>query len=236
MKILALETSAKAVSAAVSENGRILASGYQDTGLTHSRTLMPIVEHILKNTDMKLADMDAIAVAVGPGSFTGIRIGVAAAKGLAWPGNKPCAACSTLESMAWPLAHMAGSLIVCAMDARRKQVYNALFLATGTGLERLTPDRAISLEELGAELKNYENSKIVVGDGAKLCYNTLTEEGIPMTLAPKHLRMQSAWGVARAAEELAARGGLVKGGALVPQYHRLSQAERERLAREKTQQ
>lgn len=96
--------------------------------------------------------------------------------------------------MAWPLAHMAGSLIVCAMDARRKQVYNALFLATGTGLERLTPDRAISLEDLGAELKNYENSKIVVGDGAKLCYNTLTEEGIPMALAPKHLRMQSALG------------------------------------------
>ena len=174
-----------------------------------------------------------IAVAAGPGSFTGLRIGVATAKGLAWPGDKDCAPCSTLESMAWPLAHMAGSLIVCAMDARRKQVYNALFLATGTGLERLTPDRAISLEELGAELKNYENSKIVVGDGAKLCYNTLTEEGIPITLAPKHLRMQSAWGVARAAEELAARGELVKGGALVPQYHRLSQAERERLAREK---
>ena len=79
MKILALETSAKAVSAAVSENGRILAAGYQDTGLTHSRTLMPIVEHILKNTDLKLSDMDAIAVAVGPGSFTGIRIGVSAA-------------------------------------------------------------------------------------------------------------------------------------------------------------
>ena len=177
-----------------------------------------------------------IAVAAGPGSFTGLRIGVATVKGLAWPEDKDCAPCSTLESMAWPLAHMAGSLIVCAMDARRKQVYNALFLATGTGLERLTPDRAISLEELGAELKNYENSKIVVGDGAKLCYNTLTEEGIPMTLAPEHLRMQSAWGVARAAEELAARGELVKGGALVPQYHRLSQAERERLAREKSQQ
>ena len=91
MKILALETSAKAVSAAVSENGRILASGYQDTGLTHSRTLMPIVEHILKNTDLKLSDMDAIAVAVGPGSFTGIRIGVSAAKGLAFSVDKPAA-------------------------------------------------------------------------------------------------------------------------------------------------
>lgn len=236
MMILALESSATACSAALCRDGELVAQSYQNSGLTHSRTLLPMVRDMLKNSQLTLEQVDVIAVAAGPGSFTGLRIGVATAKGLAWPGDKDCAPCSTLESMAWPLAHMAGSLIVCAMDARRKQVYNALFLATGTGLERLTPDRAISLEELGAELKNYENSKIVVGDGAKLCYNTLTEEGIPMALAPKHLRMQSAWGVARAAEELAARGGLVKGGALVPQYHRLSQAERERLAREKTQQ
>lgn len=236
MMILALESSATACSAALCRDGELVAQSYQNSGLTHSRTLLPMVRDMLKNSQLTLEQVDVIAVAAGPGSFTGLRIGVATAKGLAWPADKDCAPCSTLESMAWPLAHMAGSLIICAMDARRKQVYNALFLATGTGLERLTPDRAISLEELGAELKNYENSKIVVGDGAKLCYNTLTEEGIPMALAPKHLRMQSAWGVARAAEELAARGGLVKGGALVPQYHRLSQAERERLAREKTQQ
>ena len=236
MMILALESSATACSAALCRDGELVAQSYQNSGLTHSRTLLPMVRDMLKNCQLTLEQVDVIAVAAGPGSFTGLRIGVATAKGLAWPGDKDCAPCSTLESMAWPLAHMAGSLIVCAMDARRKQVYNALFLATGTGLERLTPDRAISLEDLGAELKNYENSKIVVGDGAKLCYNTLTEEGIPMTLAPKHLRMQSAWGVARAAEELAARDELVKGGALVPQYHRLSQAERERLAREKSQQ
>ena len=236
MMILALESSATACSAALCRDGELVAQSYQNSGLTHSRTLLPMVRDMLKNCQLTLEQVDVIAVAAGPGSFTGLRIGVATVKGLAWPEDKDCAPCSTLESMAWPLAHMAGSLIVCAMDARRKQVYNALFLATGTGLERLTPDRAISLEELGAELKNYENSKIVVGDGAKLCYNTLTEEGIPITLAPKHLRMQSAWGVARAAEELAARGGLVKGGALVPQYHRLSQAERERLAREKSQQ
>ena len=216
MMILALESSATACSAALCRDGELVAQSYQNSGLTHSRTLLPMVRDMLENCQLTLEQVDVIAVAAGPGSFTGLRIGVATAKGLAWPGDKDCAPCSTLESMAWPLAHMAGSLIVCAMDARRKQVYNALFLATGTGLERLTPDRAISLEDLGAELKNYENSKIVVGDGAKLCYNTLTEEGIPMTLAPKHLRMQSAWGVARAAEELAARGELVKGGALVP--------------------
>ena len=234
MMILALESSATACSAALCRDGELVAQSYQNSGLTHSRTLLPMVRDMLANSQLTLEQVDVIAVAAGPGSFTGLRIGVATAKGLAWPGDKDCAPCSTLESMAWPLAHMAGSLIICAMDARRKQVYNALFLATGTGLERLTPDRAISLEDLGAELKNYENSKIVVGDGACLCYNALLEELPDLELAPSHLRMQSAVGVAMAAERLAQQGGLVKGGELVPVYHRLSQAERERLAREQS--
>ena len=165
MKILALETSARAVSAAVSENGRILTSGYQDTGLTHSRTLMPIVEHILKNADLKPADMDAIAVAVGPGSFTGIRIGVAAAKGLALALDKPAIGVSTLAAMARNVA-FADGLVVCAMDARRSQVYNATFSAEGGVLTRLTPDRAISLSELAEELRGAERSITLVGDGA----------------------------------------------------------------------
>ena len=235
MNILALESSAAACSAALCRDGELVAQSYQNSGLTHSRTLLPMVEAMLRSSGRSLEDVDVIAVAAGPGSFTGLRIGVATAKGLAWPGDKPCAPCSTLESMAWPLAHLEGSLIVCAMDARRQQVYNALFLARGDGLERLTPDRAISLEELGAELKKYENPKIVVGDGAQLCYNTLAGQADGLALAPRLLRMQSAWGVARAAEELAARGELVKSADLVPVYHRLSQAERERLAREKTE-
>ena len=232
MKILALETSAVTASAAVTEDERLLSQSFQNSGLTHSATLMPMVSDLLKNTGLALKDMDVIAVAAGPGSFTGVRIGVAAAKGLAWPEDKPCAPCSTLESMAWPLAHLEGRLIVCAMDARRAQVYNALFLARGEGLERRSPDRAISMAELGEELKNFPEIKIVVGDGARLCYNTLREEVPGLTLAPVHLRMQSAWGVARAAEELARAGGLVSGGELAPVYHRLSQAERERLERE----
>lgn len=118
MRILALETSAKAVSAAVTEDGKVLCSGYQDTGLTHSRTLMPIVEAMLKNTGLTVQDCDAVAVAAGPGSFTGIRIGVSAAKGLAFAADKPCAAVSTLEAMARNVAHM-DALVVCAMDARR---------------------------------------------------------------------------------------------------------------------
>lgn len=232
MKILALETSAKAVSAAVAENGKILCSGYQDTGLTHSRTLMPIVEHILKNTDLTMADVDVIAVAAGPGSFTGIRIGVSAAKGLAFAVNKPAVGVSTLAAMARNVAFMDG-LVICAMDARRSQVYNALFLATGEGLERLSEDRAISLADLAEEVRKYDNEKIVVGDGAKLCYNTLSEMGLTLTLAPEHLRMQSGWGVARAAEEMAKQGQLIKGEALNAVYHRLSQAERERMEKQK---
>ncbi len=233
MLILALESSAVSCSAALCRDGELVAQSWQNSGLTHSRTLLPLVEGMLKDCGRTLEEVDVIAVAAGPGSFTGLRIGVATAKGLAWPDDKDCAPCSTLESMAWPLAHMEGTVIVCAMDARRSQVYNALFLAKGEGLERLTPDRAISLEELGEELKKYKNPKIVVGDGAQLCYNTLRSPELELKLAPPHLCLQSAWGVARAARELAARGGLVKGGALVPVYHRLSQAERERLERMK---
>lgn len=194
MNILALESSATACSAALCRDGELLAQSFQCSGLTHSRTLLPMVNDLLKNCGQTLEQVDVIAVAAGPGSFTGLRIGVATAKGLAWARETPCAPCSTLESMAWPLAHLEGRLIVCAMDARRAQVYNALFLARGEGLERLTPDRAISLAELGEELKNFPEMKIVVGDGAQLCYNTLREEVPGLTLAPVHLRMQSAWG------------------------------------------
>ena len=225
MKILALETSAKAVSAAVSEDGRILASGYQDTGLTHSRTLMPIVEHILKNTGLTAADMDAIAVAAGPGSFTGIRIGVAAAKGLAFAADKPAVGVSTLAAMARNVAFCDG-LVVCAMDARRQQVYNALFQAKDGQLTRLTPDRAIALEELAEELRSDPRPKTVVGDGAKLCLAHLTAAGIPCRLAPAHLVMQNAMSVALEAEAMAAEGKLVSAQALEPVYLRPAQADR----------
>ena len=225
MKILALETSAKAVSATVSEDGRILASGYQDTGLTHSRTLMPIVEHILKNTGLTVADMDAIAVAAGPGSFTGIRIGVAAAKGLAFAADKPAVGVSTLAAMARNVAFCDG-LVICAMDARRQQVYNALFEAKDGQLTRLTPDRAIALEELAEELRSDPRPKTVVGDGARLCFAHLTEAGISCRLAPAHLVMQNAMSVALEAETMAAEGKLVSAQALEPVYLRPAQADR----------
>ena len=140
MMILALETTAKAASCAVLQEGMPLATAWQATGLTHSRTLMPMVEDMLKNSELTLADMDAIAVAAGPGSFTGLRIGIAAVKGLAWAADKPCVGVSTLEAMAWPLAHMTGT-IVCAMDARRQQIYNAIFAAEADGAGNCLPGR-----------------------------------------------------------------------------------------------
>ena len=230
MQILALETSAKSVSAAVVENGAVLASSYQNTGLTHSRTLMPLVDGMLRAADLKLEQMELIAVAQGPGSFTGLRIGVSAAKGLAWAKELPCCGVSTLLAMAQNLRHMDGT-IVCAMDARRNQVYNAVFRAENGQLTRLTEDRAVSLAELAEELKNAEGAKFVVGDGAKLCYTYLTQQGIPCRMAPAALVMQNAVGVGLAAEELAAEGKTVSSQELVPVYLRLSQAERERLAK-----
>ena len=240
MRILALETSAKAVSAAVTEDGKVLCSGYQDTGLTHSRTLMPIVEAMLKNTGLTVQDCDAVAVAAGPGSFTGIRIGVSAAKGLAFAADKPCAAVSTLEAMARNVAHM-DALVVCAMDARRKQVYNALFEAKDGQLTRLTPDRAISehgrltrrtpdraigLAELAEELRSEPLPLVIVGDGAVLCEKALTESGLPCRLAPPQLVMQNAMSVALCAEDLARAGKLVSAQELLPVYLRPPQAQR----------
>ena len=231
MKILALESSAVAASVALCEDETLIAQAFQNTGLTHSQTLLPLAEDLLKNCGLTMADMDLIAVAEGPGSFTGLRIGVAAAKGLAWGGELPCAGCSTLESMAWNLSGFEGEVCV-AMDARRKQVYNARFRVDGEQPHRLTPDRAISLEDLIAELQGTETTQIIVGDGAKLCYDALTAAGIPAKLAPPNLRMQSAWGVARLALEKARKGQTITANDLAPVYHRLSQAERERLERE----
>ena len=283
MRILALETSAKSVSVAVTENGTLLAQAYQDRGLTHSVTLMPLLDGMLKTAGLTLDDMDIIAVAQGPGSFTGIRIGVSAAKGLAWAKALPCCGVSTLEAMAYGVTDFEG-VVVGAMDARRQQVYNALFRTENGRVTRLCADRAVAMElvaeelaampepklivgdgavllydflqkagigcrlasplhrqqsaagvalaaELAEEIKNRPEPKFVVGDGAKLCYNYLLEQDVPCRMAPPQMVMQNAVGVALAAEEMAAAGQVTTARDLVPVYLRLSQAERERLAR-----
>ena len=230
MKIIALESSAVTASVAVTEDEELLAQSFQNSGLTHSATLMPMAAGLLENAGLTLDEMDVVAVAAGPGSFTGVRIGVAAAKGLAWPGDKPCAPCSTLESMAWQCAHMGGE-VCAAMDARRNQVYCARFWAEDGTLARLSEDRAMGLDQLAQEVRASGRPQILVGDGAHLVRAALEERGLPCALMPPHLRYQTAWGVARAALEMARAGKLVSAAAMAPSYHRLSQAERERLER-----
>lgn len=228
MIILALESSAKSASVAVSKDGSLLAQSYQFSGLTHSRTLLPMAEDLLKNAGLTMADIDCVAVAHGPGSFTGVRIGVSAAKGLCWGADKNAVGVSTLEAMAWNgECAPKGSIICCAMDARRNQVYNALFAFENGQPRRLCPDRAIGLAELAEELKNCEKNIFVVGDGAVLCYNYLKDVLENVSIAPETIRMQSAWGVCRAA----AGKTPAPASELIPVYLRLSQAERERLER-----
>ena len=226
MLILALESSAKAASVALMQDAELLAQYSQCSGLTHSRTLLPMVEDILKNTDKKLADVDFIAVAHGPGSFTGIRIGVSTVKGLAWASDKKCVGVSTLAAMAWHGA-ATGGLVCPVMDARRSQVYNALFEIKDGAPERLCRDRAIALSELAAELKGYDREVLLVGDGARLSFHYLTAEGISCRIAPQNLVYQSAWGVGM--EALRIKPGTADD--ILPVYLRLSQAERERQAR-----
>ena len=226
MLILAFESTAKAASAALVRDGKLVSQYSQCSGLTHSRTLLPMGEDMLKNAELTLGDVDLIAVAHGPGSFTGVRIGVSMVKGLAWAADKPCVGVSTLEAMSWH-GLAAGGLICPVMDARRSQVYNALFRIEDGRPVRLTEDRPIALTELAEELRIYKERVFLVGDGAELSFRVLSELGLPCVLAPENLRMQSAWGVAMAAT------GKVPGNAdsLLPVYLRLSQAERERQER-----
>ena len=227
MLILAFETSAKAASVALLEDGKLLGESYQNTGLTHSQTIMVMAEDLLKQCGKTVADVTAVAVANGPGSFTGIRIGVAAAKGFAWGAELPCVGASTLASMAVGLGIWQG--YVCpVMDARRSQVYNALYHVDCGKYTRIREDRAISLRELGEDVKNLSEPIFLVGDGSDLCYNTLSEK-VPGLILPPEARMhQRAAGVALEAERLLRSGGTFPAGALVPNYLRLSQAERER--------
>ena len=234
MLILAFETSAKAASAALLEDGKLLGESYQNTGLTHSQTLMVMAENLLSQCGKTAEDVTAVAVAAGPGSFTGVRIGVAAAKGFAWGREIPCYGVSTLEAMALSLGAFQGYVCPC-MDARRSQVYNALFYVNQGALERVTGDRAISLAELGEELKNLKEPIFLVGDGSNLCYNTLSESVPNLVLPPEHRMHQRAVGVALAARKMAEAGEPGDANALSPNYLRLSQAERERAERMKSE-
>ena len=231
MLILAFEPSAKAASVALLEGDKLLSESYQNTGMTHSQTLMVMAEDMLKQCGKTAKDVDAVAVAEGPGSFTGVRIGVAAAKGFAWGREIPCYGVSTLEAMAQSLGIYDG-YICPVMDARRSQVYNALFEADRDEITRIREDRAISLDDLAEDVKKLEKSVFLVGDGSILCYNTLLERVPSLVLPPEHRMHQRAVGVGIIAARQIRAGISGDAAALTPNYLRLSQAERERMERE----
>lgn len=226
MKILAIDTSATAASAAICDENKIIGEFFINTKLTHSRTLMPMVESLLTNTNLQTSDITAIAVNCGPGSFTGVRIGVAAAKGLAFADDLPCIEVSTLESLAYNLQSAKG--IICSvMDARCAQVYNAFFKCDGEKLERICKDRALSIAELCEELKGYNERIILVGDGAELCFNAMKETLSNVELAPINVRFQRASSTAEIAIEKFNNGEVLSAAEIMPMYLRLPQAERE---------
>lgn len=226
MKLLAIDTSAVSASVAIVENGCVRSLCSVNAGLTHSRTLLPMIDAALKNSETALDDLDCFACAVGPGSFTGIRIGIAALKGLCDGTGKKALGVSTLEGLAYNL--LGQDAIACAvMDARCKQVYCALFNVSGNTVTRLTDDAALKIEDLGALLSGYREKKIVfVGDGALLC-----EQELGFPAAPPLVRFQNAASVAFAALNGFDEEKLIEPQKLLPVYLRLPQAERELRAK-----
>lgn len=226
MKILALDSSATAASVAIVEDDAIIGQFFINTKLTHSQTLMPMVQSLLDCTCIKIEEIDLFAVCVGPGSFTGIRIGVSAIKGMAMALNKPCVAVSTLDAMSYNF--IGNNCIVCAvMDARCNQVYNANYDINEEKINKLDKDSAVSIDELYKKLKTFNKKIMLVGDGANLCYNRFSQKSSNICLAAEHLRYQNAVGVANAGLKLYNEGKTISAAELMPVYLRLPQAERE---------
>ena len=220
MLILGVESSAVSASAAVYEDEKMLSSKFINAGLTHSQTLLPLIVDALKSANKSFDDIEKIAVSVGPGSFTGVRIGVATVKGIAFKKNIPCVAVSALEAIANNDFLEEGAVICACMDARRNQFYNALFKINDGKVSRITPDRAIDIMQIKSDTEKFDKV-IVAGDGAELAYKTLQSDNV--FLADETSRFQNADGVIRASFGKQT----VLSEELMPVYLRLSQAERE---------
>ena len=229
MKILAFDSTAIVASVALCEDETVLGEITLNNGNTHSETLLPAAEFLLSRLSLTPLDVDLFAVSKGPGSFTGVRIGAATVKGLAFGSDKPCVGVSTLEALAYNLISSDG-LICPVMNARRKQVYTALFRAQNGTLTRLMPDSAIAITDLDAALTAYSEPVRLVGDGYDVTEELLTHEIIPV---PHRLRNQSAYSVAQVAKSILEQSPntLLSDASLAPTYLRLSQAERERAER-----
>lgn len=215
--LLSLDSSAVTASVALTDGDRVIKSEFVNSGLTHSETLLPMVKRVMG--DNEFSSLDAVAITAGPGSFTGVRIGVATVKGIAFAGNIPCYGVSTLEAIAYNFVDE--NCIVCAvMDARRLQFYNAIFKVENGTVSRLTPDRAISIDDLREELKQYD-SVIIAGDGAALCSQNIALDNCKIAADDKIY--QNALSVAKCVKNKKP----IAPTALMPVYLRQSQAEHE---------
>ena len=232
MIILAFDTTAKSASVAVCDGDRALAVYSIDNGLTQSELLLPMAEDVLRSLKMSFSDVELLACSSGPGSFTGVRIGISLVKGLAFGKGIPCAAVSTLEALAENMRGIPG-LIVPVMDARRSQVYGAIFESDGDELRRLYPDGAYSHEELADMLKPFDGMPIyLVGDGYEVAKAGLLKLGVKTNNTPSLLILENARSVAAIAKRDFELGRCTTDTDIAPTYLRMPQAERERLERE----
>lgn len=235
MIILGIESSAKVAAAAVWKDGQIAGEQMVNGTLTHSETLMPMIDRLLRSVEIQPEDLTAIALSSGPGSFTGLRIGAATAKGLALGLGIPLAPVSTLEALAFNAAPT-DCLIVPMMDARRSQVYTAVYAyEEGRLCEKEAPD-ALSPTELANRLRAWKRPVLLLGDGARV-YESIIREGLdcPAYLAEAHLRHARAAAVAALGARRYMEGKTVQGSGLRLDYLRKPQAEREREERMKKQ-
>lgn len=231
MLTLAFDSTAKAASVAVTDSDKLLALYTIDNGLTQSELLLPMAENILNSLKLTFSDVELLACSVGPGSFTGVRIGTALVKGIAFGKGIPCASVSTLEALAENLSGLDG-IIVPAMDARRSQLYTAVFEYRDGEIIRHTEDMAISIAELGERLKAFDGKSIyLVGDGYSVAYKALSSLGIALKETPVLLREENAYSVAKVASKLHTEGKVTDDLKHLPTYLRVPQAERERLER-----
>lgn len=227
MKILALDTSSQAASCAVIEDNKLIAENFLNNALTHSQTIMPMVEFTLKNAGFSLNDIDLLATNTGPGSFTGLRIGISCIKGMSYAMDIPCAAISTLHSLSFNIIYHNGYIVPC-MDARREQIYTAIFYCNNANLKRISKDCAVPIQEYKKELKKVDKPIILVGDGAEKTYNILCEDIKNIAVAPNNLLHQRAASTAAIAAKIST-GEYIAANELNPKYLRLPAAERERI-------
>ncbi|MBR5478865.1 MAG: tRNA (adenosine(37)-N6)-threonylcarbamoyltransferase complex dimerization subunit type 1 TsaB [Clostridia bacterium] len=223
MRILGIESSAKAASVCMWDDGKILCETFSNNGLTHSKTVLSMIQDMMRQSDISIDSIDKIAISAGPGSFTGLRIGAAVVQGLSWSKDIPCVGVSTLEAMVQNVRGFDG-LLCPVMDARAGQVYQASFKWQDGEIVRVCDDRAITIADLDTEIKN-EERVVLLGDGAELCYKNLTHTNLCLTY--ENVRYPRAWGVCEVAKDKEGSHAYE----LKLEYLRKPQAERERLAR-----